>query len=117
MSLKSKRPPRKIHPVVEMEKATKEINLYAMMRSRITRGFDKFFAPMGGSEKIYGRLKNGGDVKISYLLALSKLLGENLLDYYIQRLPENARETVQTRELRQTIKEKDDETPSPQRKG
>ncbi len=105
MSPKIQRPAKKSAALKEMEKLCDEINLLAMMHSRVPKNFGKHFSSLGSPNSIYARLVNGGDVKISLLLALSKHLSENLLDYYIQRLPEEARQTTQTREKDDIIRQ------------
>jgi len=99
MSPRMRKSPQKSADMARMEKLTTEINLLAMMHRRVPKGFIKFFSFVGNGDAVTKRLQKGGDVKISLLLLLSEKLNENLLDYYIQRLPESARHTVQTREL------------------
>lgn len=99
MSPRMRKSPQKSADLARMEKTTGEMNLLAMMHSRVPKGFIKFFSFVGKGDAVTKRLQKGGDVKISLLLLLSEKLNENLLDYYIQILPENCRQTVQTRQL------------------
>jgi len=101
--------PKKPGTLERMEYLCGQIKLYDHVRQLVTSGIDSFSKTIKNKSTVRQRLKKGGDVKISFIMILSEKLGVNLLDMYIQYLPPELRETVQTRELRQALKEKDDE--------
>lgn len=98
MSILRPKRPEKSKAITEMEMECKCIDMLRMMQNTAQgkSGFAKYFKELGYADMLNKRLKKGGDVKISLLLALSKHTGRNLLDYYIQILPENCRQTCQT---------------------
>lgn len=92
------------------EQLAKQIRLLENVKQQVgSTGMKDFSASIKNESTVPNRLRDGGDVKASLILILSQRLEVNYFDLYIQCLPPNLRETVQTRELRQALKEKDDE--------
>lgn len=110
MSLKNySRQGKKSHSLKAMEKTANEVDILSQLRARVPKDFGKHFKALGHRQLLPQRLSNGGDVKISLLMAISLFMGENYLDQYLQKMPDHLRHTTQTKLRDRIITQKDEE--------
>lgn len=67
------------------------------------RSIRHFSDVIGLSPTSLGRILRRRDPSISLLIGLSEALGHNLLDMYLQLLPEHLRDTQQTHQMQQQL--------------